>query len=134
MRKYLVLALVICLCAAATLARAENGVPSLVGIWTCKTSMHSQAKGFLTGSWKWVVDEQKDHVFHGTLDFTESDDNVGSVTFSGVISPNDKKVYVIYEGDKISFGDIIAKDKLVMHTLSGGKEHAAAYCILTRQK
>jgi hypothetical protein len=134
MRKILVIALVACLCAAATLAWAEKAVPNLVGIWTCKTTLHRQSKGFLTGSWKWVVDEQKDHVFHGTLDFTTSDGNVGSTTFSGVISPENNKIYVIYEGDKISFGDIIAKNKLVMHTLSGGKEHTAGFCVLTRPK
>jgi hypothetical protein len=134
MRKILILALVVCFCAAASLARAANEVPNLVGIWTCKTTLHRQSKGFLTGSWKWVVDEQKDHVFHGTLDYSASDGKVGSVSFSGVISPSNHKVYVIYEGDKISFGDITSKNKLVMHTLSGGKEHTAAFCILTRQK
>jgi hypothetical protein len=134
MRKIIVPVLLACFCAAATLVWAENGLPNLVGVWTCKTTLHRQSKGFLTGSWKWVVDEQKGHVFHGTLDFTNSDGSVGSVTFSGVISMNDRKVYVIYAGDKISFGDITSKDKLIMHTLSGGKEHTAAFCVLTRQK
>jgi len=134
MKKFLILALVACFCSVATLAWAEKGIPNLVGIWTCKTTLHHQSKGFLTGSWKWVVDEQKDHVFHGTLDFTASDGNVGSVSFSGVISPGNHKIYVIYEGDKISFGDLTAKNKLVMHTLSGGKEHTAGFCILTRQQ
>ncbi len=134
MRKILVLALVVCLGAITTLARAEEGVPSLVGIWTCKTAMHRQSKGFLTGSWKWVVDEQKEHVFHGTLDFSASDGNAGTVTFSGVISPDNRKIYVIYEGDKMSFGDITSPNTLVMHTLRGGKEHTAVICTLTRQK
>jgi hypothetical protein len=134
MRKILVVALVVCFWALASPALAEKAAPSLVGIWTCKTNLHRQTKGFLTGTWKWVVNEQKDHVFHGVLDFTTSDGNLGSVTFSGVISPDNKKIYVIYERDKMSFGDLTSKNSLVMHTLKGGQDHTAVVCTLIRQQ
>ena len=134
MRKFLVIALIACCCSLASQALAEKATPNLEGIWTCKTNLHRQSSGFLTGAWKWVVNAQKDHVFHGVLDFTASDGTVGSATFSGVISPDNKKIYVIYEQDKMSFGDITSKNSLVMHTLKGGKDHTAVFCTLIRQQ
>ncbi len=137
MRKALILALVVSFCAAATLAWAGTATPNLVGVWTCKTTLPRQTKGFLTGPLEWVVDEQKGHVFHGTLDYPAADgiaDSFHSLPFSGVIAPDDRNIYAIYEGDQMSFGDIISKDRLIMHTLRGSKDRAAATCVLNRQK
>ncbi|MFH2122891.1 MAG: hypothetical protein ABIJ50_05340 [Pseudomonadota bacterium] len=111
--------------AGAVLA-ASSPMPDLTGKWQTKSyGHHHETRGFFTAAdvdGKWTVKEQQGRFFTGERTyFLKSHDNKKiTESFSGVISRDGKRLYVVDHDEDILLGDILDNDSIELVILNDG--------------
>jgi len=122
---------------------ATTTIPDLKGEWDVVSYSHHHAKqGFLENSApiaKWTILEQQGRHFHGTRTFHRQklDGKTYQEGFSGVISTDGTRVYIIDHKEDVAFGDLLSDTDMTVYIL--GKTHAdreprAGYIVLKKLK
>ncbi len=104
-------------------------LPDLKGEWDVETYSHHHAKhGYLENSdpvAKWTIVEQKGKHFHGERTITRKKiDGEGTSIkegFSGVISSDNRKLYIVDHEEDIVIGEMLSDTEMVLYIL--GKTH-----------
>ena len=134
MKKAIVCLMVLAFLSLTSLAHSKSPVLNLVGNWKGHGELHDIKRGFVSGPINLKVKDQKGQVFYGSLDWKGSDGITGSCTFSGLISDDNKHLYLARSDGQISHGDIITNDSLVIHSMLGSENHKAIIIHLERVK
>jgi hypothetical protein len=97
---------------------AESTVLNLKGKWTTKSyAHHHQKRGFFTNSevdGQWIIKEQQGRFFYGERSYTKKQisKKKGAEGFSGVISRDGKRVYIVDYEDDILIGDVLSDNSI----------------------
>jgi hypothetical protein len=119
----------------------SDEVSSLKGEWKVASYGHHHAKhGYmenLAPEAKWIILEQKGHHFHGERTYLRKtiDGKILKESFSGVISADNSRVFIVDHKEDMAFGDIVSEKEIVVYIL--GKTHAdkeprAGYIVLKK--
>jgi len=106
------------MCLSAGFACAQSSMPDLKGEWkTNSYGHHHEKRGFFSNSeanGKWVVKEQQGRYFSGERTYVKKQISNQNVTegFSGVISRDGKRVYLVDHDDDFLIGDILSNDSI----------------------
>ncbi|MFH1728337.1 MAG: hypothetical protein ABIA04_07960 [Pseudomonadota bacterium] len=129
MKKLLLLGvLVMFMCFFTGTIFAESNVPDLKGKWQSKTYTHHHEKdGFFTNSkanGQWIIKEQHGRLFSGERTYIKVQVSKDKITegFSGVISKNGKRIYMVDHNEDILFGDILADGSIELVLMNDGDE------------
>jgi len=123
---------IVLLTASACLA----GDPDLVGKWQGPMTMHSLERGFVSSDGSvamLVIEEQRDGAFCGEQVLTLNG-KTRKEKFSGVLSPDGKKVYFTGHDDGYYIGEISGPDEMVVYYLEEGPKAKAMRHTLKRIK
>ena len=115
---------------------AESTIPNLKGKWTTKSyAHHHKQRGFFSDSeagGQWVIKEQQGRFFYGERSYTKKQisKKKGAEGFSGVISRDGKRVYVVDHEEDILIGDILSDNSIEFivnnEPEKGDKNHQAS--------
>ncbi len=106
------------MCFFAGTVFAGSSIPNLKGKWTTKSYAHHHNKGGFFSNPKvdgeWVVKEQQGRLFYGERSYTMKQIKNKKVTegFSGVISRDGKRVYIVDHDEDILMGDILSENSI----------------------
>ncbi len=134
MQRFMFSIFVIVMVFAATACMAAD--PGLVGEWQGPVTLHSAERGFSStdGSIGIIsILEQKDGAFHGEKTWTRNGKS-RTEKFSGVISPDGKRIYFAGHDDGYFFGEILGPDEIVVYYLEDGDNPKAMRHQLKRIK
>jgi len=107
-------------------ALAQSAVPDLTGKWVTKAySHHHEKRSFFTNAQPdgtWVIKEQQGRFFHGERSYVRKQIGNKKVTegFSGVISRDGKRVYMVDHDEDMLFGDIVSADEIELVIMNDG--------------
>jgi hypothetical protein len=123
---------------------AASAVPNLTGKWATKSyGHHHQKRGFYTNSevdGQWVIKEQQGRFFYGERTYTKKQISKNKVTegFSGVISRDGKRVYIVDHEEDILIGDILSDTAIEFVIINepekGDKNHQPSVGLMEIQK
>ncbi|MFA5627765.1 MAG: hypothetical protein WC965_09870 [Thiohalomonadaceae bacterium] len=119
---------------------ADQSYPDMTGKWNTKSySHHHENKGFLNVSdanGKWVVTEQQGRFFHGERTYTNrSDKKTYTEGFSGVISKDGKRIYLVDHDEDLLFGDILDDGSIELIIMDdGGNDDISRIGVLEIEK
>ena len=108
---------------------AESTVLNLKGNWTTKSyAHHHEQRGFFTNSesdGKWMVKEQQGRFFYGERSYTRRQISKKKVTegFSGVISRDGKRLYIVDHDEDILIGDILSDGSIELIMINDGDKN-----------
>ncbi|MDO9528078.1 MAG: hypothetical protein Q7J27_02855 [Syntrophales bacterium] len=112
---------------------AESTVLNLKGKWTTKSYAHHHSKrGFFSNSevdGQWIIKEQQGRFFYGDRSYTKRQisKKKGTEGFSGVISRDGKRVYIVDHEDDILIGDVLSDNSIefiiINESEKGNKNH-----------
>lgn len=106
------------ICFSAGTVFAQSTIPNLKGKWTTKSYAHHHKKGgFFSHSevnGQWVIKEQQGRFFYGERSYTLKHISKKKATegFSGVISRDGKRVYIVDHEDDILIGDVLSDNAI----------------------
>jgi len=106
------------MCFLAGTVFAESSIPNLKGKWTTKSYAHHHKKsGFFSHpkvEGQWVIKEQQGRFFYGDRSYTMKQISNKKVTegFSGVISRDGKRVYIVDHEEDILIGDVLSENSI----------------------
>ncbi len=109
--------------------RAESAVPDLTGKWKTKHySHHHEKRGFFfnpEASGKWVIKEQQGRFFYGERTYTRKHVRSAKATegFSGVISRDGKRLYLVDHDEDILLGEILPDGSIELVIINDGDEN-----------
>lgn len=109
-------------------------VPDLVGNWTGTSVGHYADKGYVdanTFEYTFVVTEQKDRVFNGTL-LEEGINGHKEYPYSGIIGPDMKKLYIAEYGTGLDVGYLLSDTEMELILLVPEEKGLAELCVLTK--
>jgi len=108
---------------------AESSIPDLTGKWTTNSyDRHHEQKGFIFDSeagGKWLIKEQRGRYFYGERSYVNKQLNNFKTTegFSGVISRDGKRLYVVDHDEDILIGDILSDGSIEFIILNDGDKN-----------
>ena len=108
---------------------AESSIPDLTGKWTTNSyGHHHEQKGFIFNSeadGKWLIKEQRGRFFYGERSYVKKQFNNLKATegFSGVISRDGKRLYVVDHDEDILIGDILSDGSIEFVILNDGDKN-----------
>jgi hypothetical protein len=103
---------------SAGMVFAQSSIPDLKGKWKTKSyGHHHEKRGFFTNAEAngiWVVKEQQGRYFSGDRTYVMKQISNENVTegFSGVISKDGKRVYLVDHDEDFLMGDILSSDSI----------------------
>ncbi len=116
------------MCLVTGVAFAQSSIPDLKGKWKSKSYGHHHVKrGFYTteqGNGIWIVKEQQGRYFFGERTYIRKSVNNTKLTegFSGVISRDGKRIYLVDHEDDFFIGDILSNDSIeLVHQRTGNR-------------
>jgi len=110
-----------------TICTAE--VPTLLGKWTGSWSGYDDGKGFTKsekGSINLIVLAQEGRIFAGNLTVKLKNETEIGQDFAGVISLDNKTLYIAEFGRGYSLGTIVSSGEIELIYLADGKNGSAA--------
>jgi len=123
-------------CLSVGMAFAQSSIPDLEGKWKSKSyGHHHEKQGFYTNAESnglWVVKEQQGRYFFGQCTYVRKQISNKKVTegFSGVISRDGKRVYLVDHDEDFLIGDILSNDSIELVIINepetGVKDHDSA--------
>jgi hypothetical protein len=108
---------------------AESSIPDLTGKWKAMNyGHHHEQRGFFANSeadGKWVIKEQRGRFFHGERSYTRKSIDSSKVTesFSGVISRDGKRLYMVDHDEDILIGDILSDRSIELIMINDGDKN-----------
>ena len=108
---------------------AESSIPDLTGKWKTRNyGHHHEQRGFFTNSeadGKWVIKEQRGRFFYGERSYTMKAFDRSKVTesFSGVISRDGKRLYIVDHDEDILIGDILSDGSIELIMINDGDKN-----------
>ena len=108
---------------------AESSIPDLTGKWKTRNyDHHHEQRGFFTNSeadGKWVIKEQRGRFFYGERSYTMKAFDRSKVTesFSGVISRDGKRLYIVDHDEDILIGDILSDGSIELIMINDGDKN-----------
>ena len=119
----------ICMFFSSGTIYAESTIPDLTGNWTSKTySHHHEKHGFISNpkaNGNWVIEKQMGRLFYGERIYTRGSFSSEEVTegFSGVISRDGKRLYMVDHDEDILIGDIVSDGSIELIIINDGDEN-----------
>ena len=116
-------------CFSAGTVFAQSPVPDLKGKWKSKTySHHHEVKGFFSHpkiDGDWIIKEQQGRLFYGERSYTMKHRSKKKVKegFSGVISRDGKRVYIVGHNEDIIFGEILSDESIELITMDDSENN-----------
>lgn len=111
---------------------ADSHVPDLKGKWISKTySHHHENNGFFArakSKGAWEIKEQQGRLFSGERSYIMTHRNKKTVKegFSGVISRDGKRIYMVAHNEDMMFGEILSDGSIEIVTMDDSeKDHPA---------
>ncbi|MFA4916592.1 MAG: hypothetical protein WC560_07980 [Syntrophales bacterium] len=115
---------------SAGTALAESSILDLTGKWTTKSyGHHHEKRGFFSNSeadGKWVIKEQQGRFFYGERSYTRKQIDSSKVTtegFSGVISRDGKRLYIVDHDEDILIGDVLSDGSVELIMMNDGDKN-----------
>lgn len=108
---------------------AESSTPDLIGKWkTMNYGHHHEQKGFFSNSeanGKWVIKKQQGRFFYGERSYIMKASGSSKVTegFSGVISRDGKRLYIVDHDEDILIGDILSNGSIELVMINDGDKN-----------
>ena len=108
---------------------AESSMPNLTGKWKTRNyGHHHEQRGFFSNSeadGKWVIKEQRGRFFYGERTYTKKQIDRSKVTegFSGIISRDGKRLYMVDHDEDILIGDILSDGSIELIKINDGDEN-----------
>ena len=108
---------------------AESSIPDLTGKWkTMNYGHHHEQRGFLSNSeaeGSWMIKEQQGRFFYGERTYTRKQLGNSKVTesFSGVISRDGKRLYMVDHDEDILIGDILSDGSIELIMINDGDKN-----------
>lgn len=102
---------------------ADSPIPNLKGKWVSKTySHHHEKNGFFTlpnSKGGWEIKEQQGRLFYGerSYNMTHRDTKKVAEGFSGVISRDGKRIYMVAHNEDVMFGEILSDGLIEIVTM-----------------
>ncbi len=121
------------MCLSAATVFAQSAIPDLKGKWVSKTySHHHEKRGFYStadAGGEWMIKEQQGRFFTGERTYVKKQIKGKKITegFSGVISRDGKRFYMVDHDEDMIFGEIVAADILEMVVMNDGDENHHAH-------
>ena len=106
------------MCLSAGMAFAQSSIPDLKGKWKTKNyGHHHEKRAFYSNAEAnglWVVKEQQGRYFFGERTYVKKQISNKKATegFSGVISRDGKRVYLVDHDEDFLIGDILSNDSI----------------------
>lgn len=121
---------------------AETSIPDLTGKWTSKNYAHHHEKsGFFSNKeadGKWLIKEQQGRFFYGERSYTKKSVKPAKVLtegFSGVISRDGTRLYLVDHDEDILLGEILADGSIELIMLNDGdKNHHSKIGLLELER
>ncbi|MEE9911991.1 MAG: hypothetical protein K4571_09745 [Deltaproteobacteria bacterium] len=111
---------------------ADSHIPDLKGKWISKNySHHHEKNGFFSRAGSkgaWEIKEQQGRLFYGERSYIMTHRNKKKVTegFSGVISRDGKRIYMVAHNEDIMLGEILSDGTIEIVTMDDSeKDHHA---------
>lgn len=104
----------------------ESSMPNMAGNWEARSyGHHHEQKGFFTNAQadgKWVISKQQGRFFYGERTYTERHLSNKKVKegFSGVISRDGKRVYLVDHDEDIMFGEFLPDGSIELVMMNDG--------------
>jgi hypothetical protein len=111
---------------SAGIVCAESGMPDMEGKWVAKTYAHHHEKqGFFANENPggiWIVEEQQGRFFTGERTYVKKQitDKETTESFSGVISRDGKRIYIVDHDGDILLGEIISEGCVELVIMNDG--------------
>jgi len=131
--KRLIPALVLCvtiLFVFAGSSLAETSIPDLTGKWISKSyAHHHEQSGFFSNKeadGKWTIKEQQGRFFYGERSYTKKSTNPEEVfteDFSGVVSRDGTRLYLVDHDEDILFGEILTDGSIELIMINDGDKN-----------
>jgi hypothetical protein len=108
---------------------ADSSMPDLTGKWKSRNyAHHHEQRGFFTNSeadGEWVIKEQQGRFFYGERSYTMKALGSSKVTegFSGVISRDGKRLYMVDHDEDILIGDILSDGSIELIMINDGDKN-----------
>lgn len=108
---------------------AESAIPDLTGKWkTMYYGHHHEQRGFCSNSeakGNWVIKEQQGRFFYGERSYTMKAFDRSKVTegFSGVISRDGKRLYIVDHDEDILIGNILSDGSIELIMINDGDKN-----------
>lgn len=139
MRIVVLMAALMCLSAGTVLA--ESVIPDVKGKWVTKSyAHHHEKRGFFTNDAAggvWIVKEQQGRFFSGERTYVKKQINNKTLKegFSGVISRDGKRVYIVDHDEDILIGEMITEDCIEFMIMNDGdKNHHSSIGLIEINK
>ncbi len=103
-------------------------IPDLTGKWETKSySHHHESRGFAFASkavGKWTIKDQQGRLFHGERTYIRTKYDGMEITegFSGTISRDGKRIYMVDHNEDILFGDILKNGSIELVIMNDGDQ------------
>jgi hypothetical protein len=107
---------------------ADSNIPNLKGKWATKSyAHHHKSAGYFTHpgpEGEWVISEQQGRFFYGKRSYTKIHLGKAKATeaFSGVISRDGKRVYIVDHEDDILIGDVLSNHSIEFVIINEGEK------------
>jgi len=117
------------MCFSAGTALAEATVPDLTGTWATKSySHHHEKQGFFSNpdvDGQWIIKKQQGRLFHGERSYTMKQISTEKITegFSGVISKDGNRLYMVDHDEDILFGEILSNGLIELIMINDGDKN-----------
>ena len=108
---------------------AESSMPDLTGKWkTMNYGHHHEQRGFFSNSeadGKCVIKKQQGRFFYGERSYTMKAFDRSKVTegFSGIISRDGKRLYIVDHDEDILIGDILSNGLIELIIINDGDKN-----------
>jgi len=108
---------------------AGSPIPDLTGKWTAENySHHHEQRGFfsyLEADGEWLIKEQQGRIFYGERSYTKKqyESSKTKEGFSGVISRDGKRLYIVDHDEDILIGDIVSDGLIELIMINDGDEN-----------
>ncbi len=117
------------MCLSAGTLSAESVIPDVKGKWVAKSyAHHHENRGFFTNDAAggvWIIKEQQGRFFTGERTYIKKQINNKTLkeSFSGVISRDGKRIYIVDHDEDILFGEMIAENCIELVIMNDGDKN-----------
>ena len=108
---------------------AGSSMPDLTGKWkTVNYGHHHEQRGFISNSeaeGSWIIKEQQGRFFYGERTYSRKQLSNSKITegFSGVISRDGKRLYMVDHDEDILIGDIVSDGSIELILINDGDKN-----------
>lgn len=107
---------------------ADPAIPDLTGKWQTKSyGHHHEKEGHFANAepaGQWIIKEQKNRFFYGERTYVKKRDKKKyKDTFSGVISRDGKRLYIVDHDEDFLFGDILSPTSIEIILMNDGDKN-----------